>query len=140
MSRVVAWVAAVGGVMPRTVAAVLVSGLLLAGCAVNSPIVERALVMPSGFEPMPCPEIVAQYKAADNRSKELEKLMEKSGSPIANALAYDTEYATARANKRYAEQAAQKKGCELADKPVTLEPPPAPSAAPPAAPIAGVKK
>jgi hypothetical protein len=119
--------------MPRTVAALLAAGLLLAGCAANSPIVEQALVMPSGFEPLPCKDVVAKYKAADVRMKELAALMEKSGSPIANALAYDTEYATARANKRFAEQAAQKKGCELADKPVSLE------AAPAAAP-ADVKK
>lgn len=115
--------------MRTTVAALLAAGLLLAGCAVDSPIVERALVMPSGFEPMPCPEVVAKYKAADARMKQLSDLMEKSGSPIANALAYDTEYATARANRRFAEQAAQKKGCELADKPVSIEPPPAPAPA-----------
>ena len=112
--------------MPRTVAALLAAaGLLLAGCAADSPIIERALVMPSGFDPLTCPEVVAKYKASDARMKELAVLMEKSGSPIANALAYDTEYATARASKRFAEQAAQKKGCELADKPVSLEAPPA---------------
>jgi hypothetical protein len=43
--------------------------------------------------------------------------MEKSGSPIANALAYNTEYATARANQRFAEQAAERKGCDLGNKP-----------------------
>jgi hypothetical protein len=111
--------------MPRTVVGGLAVGLLLAGCAADSSFVDRALVMPSGFDPLPCPELVMKYKMADTRVKELTALMEKSGSPIANALAYDTEYATARANKRYAQQAAQKKGCELADKPVSLEPPPA---------------
>jgi len=103
----------------------LAAGLLLAGCAADSSFVERALVMPSGFDPLTCPELLAKYRANDARAKELAALMEKSGSPIANALAYDTEYATARANKRFAEQAAQKKGCELGDKPVSLEPPPA---------------
>ena len=117
--------APVGGVMPRTVVALLTAGLLLAGCTADSSFVDRALVMPAGFDPLTCPEVVAKYKAADARVKELTALMEKSGSPIANALAYDTEYATARANKRFAQQAAQKKGCELADKPVPLEPPPA---------------
>lgn len=102
----------------------LATGLLLAGCAVDSPIIERALVMPSGFDPLTCKEVVAKYKDADARMKQLAVLMEKSGSPIANAMAYDTEYATARANKRFAEQAAQKKGCELADKPASIEPPP----------------
>ena len=111
--------------MPRTVFA-LAAGLLLAGCAADSSFVDRALVMPSGFDPLTCPEVVAKYKAADARMKELGALMEKSGSPFANALAYDTDYATARANKRFAEQAAQKKNCELGDKPVPLAPPPPP--------------
>jgi hypothetical protein len=115
--------------MPRTVAALLAAGLLLVGCAAESPIIERALVMPSSYDPLTCKEVVAKYKAADARMQQLAVLMEKSGSPIANAMAYDTEYATARANKRFAEQAAQKKGCELADKPVSLEPPPAPAPA-----------
>jgi hypothetical protein len=110
--------------MPKTVFA-LTAGLLLAGCAADSSFVDRALVVPSGFDTLTCPELVARYKASDARMKELTALMEKSGSPIANALAYDTEYATARASKRFAEQAAQKKGCELGDKPVPLEPPPA---------------
>ena len=112
--------------MPRTVFA-LAAGLLLAGCAGDSSFVDHALVMPSAFDPLTCPEVVKQYRASDGRMKELAALMEKSGSPIANALAYDTEYATARAKKRFAEQAALKKHCELGDKPVSLEPPPAPA-------------
>jgi hypothetical protein len=115
--------------MPRTVAALLAAGLLLAGCAADSPLVERALVMPSGFEPLSCKELVEKYKTSDARMKQLAVLMEKSGSPIANALAYDTEYATVRASKRFAEQAAQKKGCELADSPASIGPPPAPAPA-----------
>jgi hypothetical protein len=115
--------------MPRTVVASLAAGLLLAGCAADSPWVQGALVMGSDYDVLPCKDVVAKYNAADRRTKELAGLMEKSGSPIANALAYDTEYATARANKRYAEEAAARKGCELANRPVSLEPPP-PAAAP----------
>ena len=119
--------------MRRTVAALVATGLLLAGCAADSSIMERALVMPSSFDPLTCKEIATKYKDADARMKQLAVLMEKSGSPIANALAYDTEYATARASKRFAEQAAQKKGCELATNPVAIAPPPPP-------PTADVKK
>ena len=111
------------GLMSRTVAALLTVGLFVVGCAVDSPIVQNVLVMPSGFEPMPCNEVVTKYWMANKRMKELATLMEKSGSPIANALAYDTEYATAGATKRFAEQAAQKKGCELANNPMSIEPP-----------------
>jgi hypothetical protein len=120
--------------MPRTVAVSLAASLLMAGCAADSPFVQSTLVLGSGYDALTCPEVVARYNAADRRTKELAGLMEKSGSPIANALAYDTEYAAARANKRYAEEAAARKGCELASRPVALEPPP-PVAAP-----AGAKK
>jgi hypothetical protein len=126
--------------MPRNIVAVLASGLLVAGCAVDSTTLESTLVMRSTYDPLTCPEVVSKYKQANSRMQELGALMEKSGSAIANALAYDTEYATARANKRFAEQAAQKKGCDLADKPPATTPaatpPPAPGAptaiAPPA--------
>ena len=111
--------------MPRMFVASVAAGLLVAGCAGDASFVDRALVMQSGYDPLTCPEVVAKYKAAEAREKELAGLMEKSGSPIANALAYNTEYATARANKRFAEQAAEKKSCDLGNKPVPLLPPPA---------------
>ena len=108
--------------MPRSVFASVAAGLLLAGCAADSPILERALVLPSGFDPLTCPEVIAKYKAADGRVKELTALMEKSGSPIANALAYNSEYASARASKRFAEEAAERKGCDLGNKPAPAQP------------------
>jgi hypothetical protein len=108
--------------MPRNLVAALASGLLVAGCAADSPTLEGTLVMRSTYDPLTCPEVVSRYKQATNRMQELGALMEKSGSPVANALAYNTEYATARANKRFAEQAAQKKGCDLADKPPATTP------------------
>jgi outer membrane murein-binding lipoprotein Lpp len=131
--------------MPRAIVASIAAGLLLAGCAADSPILERALVMPSAYDPLTCPEVAAKYKAADVRVKELAALMEKSGSPIANALAYNTEYATARANQRFAEQAAARKGCDLGNKPppvptttlATPTPPGPLELAPPAAAPAG---
>jgi hypothetical protein len=102
--------------------ALLAACLLVAGCAADSTIVQRALVLESGYDPLTCPEIVTRHKAADARVKELTALMEKSGNAFANALAYDTEYATARANLRFAERAAERKGCDLGNKP-----PPAPA-------------
>jgi hypothetical protein len=123
--------------MVRNVTAALVAGLLVAGCAVDSPTLQSTLVMRSAYDPLSCPEVVAKYKGAEGRMKELAALMEKSGNPIANALAYDTEYATARANKRYAEQAAEQKGCDLAAKPPATPAPPQP---PPAAQPDGKKQ
>ena len=120
--------------MPRSVFASVAAGLLLAGCAADSPILERALVLPSGFDPLTCPEVIAKYKAADGRVKELTALMEKSGSPIANALAYNSEYASARASKRFAEEAAERKGCDLGNKPPPAQPVPLAQPTPPGQP------
>jgi hypothetical protein len=120
--------------MPRTIVASVAAGLLLAGCAADSSLVERSLVLPSGFDPLTCPEVVAKYKAADVRVKELTALMEKSGSPIANALAYNTEYATARANRRFAEEAAERKGCDLGNKPAPVQATPLAQPTPPGQP------
>jgi hypothetical protein len=108
--------------MRATILAALAAGLLAAGCATDSPMLERALVMQSAYDPLSCPEVVAKYKAADGRMKELGVLREKSGSAIANAIAYDSEYAQARANKRYAEGAAERKGCDLTGKPSAKPP------------------
>ena len=125
--------------MRRMSIASVAAGLLVAGCAADSTILEQALVMESAFDPLTCPEVVAKYKTADGRMKELTALMEKSGSAFANALAYDTEYASARANRRFAERAAERKGCDLGNKP-----PPAPAMPlelnPPAAGQAEAKK
>jgi hypothetical protein len=110
--------------MSRSVFASVAAGLLVAGCAADSSILERALVMPSAYDPLTCPEVVAKYKAADARVKELTALMEKSGSPFANALAYNSEYASARASKRFAEEAAARKGCDLGNKPAPAPPTP----------------
>jgi hypothetical protein len=95
----------------------LAAGLLVAGCAADSTVLQSALVMESAYEPLTCAEVVAKYKAADGRVKELTVLMEKSGSPIANALAYDSEFTAAKANQRYAARAAERKGCDLGNKP-----------------------
>jgi hypothetical protein len=120
--------------MPRTIVASVAAGLLLAGCAADSPILERALVLPSAFDPLTCPEVVSKYKAADGRVKELAALMEKSGSAIANALAYNSEYASARASKRFAEEAAERKGCDLGNKPAPAQPTPLAQPTPPGQP------
>jgi hypothetical protein len=120
--------------MPRSVFASVAAALLIAGCAADSPILERALVMPSAYDPLTCPEVAAKYKAADGRVKELTALMEKSGNAVANALAYNSEYASARASKRFAEEAAARKGCDLGNKPTPAPPTPLAQPTPPGQP------
>jgi hypothetical protein len=122
----------VGGPMPRAIVASVAAALLAAACASDSSIVENALVMRSAYDPLTCPEIVAKYKAAEGEIQRLTALMEKSGSAVANALAYQSEYTSARANKRFAEQAAERKGCDLGNKPPPAPPPAAASVPPPA--------
>jgi len=113
--------------------------MLLAGCAAETPLIDRILVMEGAFDPLTCKEVVARYNEAKARMAALEKLMEKSNSAIVNAIAYDTEYASARANKRFAQSAAEKKNCELPDRAATaqvlpLPPPPATAQAEPKKP------
>ncbi|HMK79137.1 MAG TPA: hypothetical protein VK438_05780 [Xanthobacteraceae bacterium] len=117
--------------MSRAIVASIAAGLLVAGCAADSSIIENALVLRSGYDPLTCPQIVAKYKAADGEVQRLTALMEKSGSEVANALAYKSEYTSARANKRFAEEAAARKGCDLGNKPPA--PPPAAASVPPPA-------
>src|SRR5262245_59959856 len=121
--------------MPRTIVVLVTAGLLVAGCAADSPLVERALVLPSAYDPLTCPEVAARYKAADARVKELTALMAKSGSPVANALAYNSEYASARAQRRFSEEAAERKKCDLGNKPPPAQPIPLAQPVPPGQPI-----
>ena len=114
----------------------LVAGTVLAGCAVDSPIIENILVVPSYYDTLSCTELVGQIRGAEGRIKELSGLMEKSSSsaagPVVNALAYNTDYAKARATQKYAEDAARRKSCDFTKK---VEPIAAPAASPLANPI-----
>jgi hypothetical protein len=93
---------------------------LLAGCAADSPVVENLLVDPGFYDTLNCTDLVREFQSNENRVKELTPLMEKSGAgaggTVVNALAYNTDYAKARAASKYAEAAARRKGCNLAIK------------------------
>jgi hypothetical protein len=115
-------------------AAVLLAGctaIALGGCA-ESPIVESMLVVPGYYDTLTCPELVGQIAASTSRAKELAQLMQKSSAnaegPVVNALAYNTDYAKARATQKYAEDAARRKACDLTkkveQKPTEQVPPP----------------
>jgi len=107
----------------------------LAGCAADSRLVENMMVVPSYYDTLECRELVGQYAAASSRVKELAALMEKAGGgpggAFVNALAYDTDYARARATERAAGEAAARKNCTLpkdaAAKPVEPVEPPKPA-------------
>jgi hypothetical protein len=127
-----------GDPMRTSLVAVLTAATLAGGCSADSTVIERVLVMQSAYDPMTCQEVVAKYTAADGRMKDLTTLMEKSGSPFANAIAYNTEYATARTNRKFAMEAAERKNCTLPGVPKPPEAKP-PEAKPPEATPADIR-
>jgi hypothetical protein len=98
------------------VAALAAAGAL-AGCAADSPIVENFVVVPGYYDTLSCPELIGQIQGSAGRMKELTGLMEKSAGnaagPVVNAMAYNTDYAKARATNKFADEAARRKGCDL---------------------------
>jgi hypothetical protein len=95
--------------------------LAVCGCAADSTVVADLMVVPSYYDTLECSELTAQFRAASQRVNELTALREKAGKDpggmVANALAYNTEYAKAEASKKYSEAAANRKGCDLASSP-----------------------
>jgi hypothetical protein len=94
--------------------------LVVAACAADSTMVEGLMVMPGYYDTLQCSELVGQFVASSQRVYELTMLREKAanepGGVVASALAYNSEYAKAEATKKYAEAAANRKGCELPKK------------------------
>jgi uncharacterized protein YcfL len=70
---------------------VALSAPLLAGCG-SEDSTSRLLVSRQGYVLFDCEALATTIKAREAREKELKTLMEKSGSEVANALAYRPEY------------------------------------------------
>jgi len=94
--------------------------LAVAACAADSTVVEGLMVMPSYYDTLQCSELVGQFVASSQRVYELTMLRERAanepGGVVVSVLAYNSEYAKAEATKKYAEAAANRKGCELPKK------------------------
>jgi hypothetical protein len=92
----------------------------VAGCAADSTVVADLMVVPGYFDTLECPELANQFQAASQRVNELTMLREKAaGEPagaFANAVAYNAEYTKAQATKKYSQDAANRKGCDLTKK------------------------
>ncbi len=113
--------------------AVLVLPHAVAGCAGMSPVVDNIIMDPTYFDTLNCRDLVTQLQGANARVNELITLMQKSsggsGGTFVNALAYQTDYAKARATQKYAEESARQKGCDLSKVSVKApEPTPPPGA------------
>jgi hypothetical protein len=121
------------------VSAVLV-GAAVSGCAADWDWRETAMVVPGYYDTLECRDLNAQITAQSKRVKELSSLIEKAGDgfggTVASGLAYQTDLARARAGKQAAERAANRKGCDPADKSGSAAPPPAPAPPPSLKPMA----
>ena len=106
--------------------AVISVAIFLASCAADSPIIDELMMVPGYYDTLACPELIVKLRSSTERVRELILLMERSGQDpaggIVNSLAYNTEYAKARADQKHAEEAAVRKRCDLSaepSKPVT---------------------
>ena len=101
----------------------LAAAIAVAGCAADSPLLERMIIVPGHFETLSCSELATKIRESTVRAAELTRLMQNSTDDVSgvvvNALAYNTEYAKARATQRHAEAAASSKGCNFTAKPDT---------------------
>ena len=102
-------------------------GVVVAGCESESSWIESVTTVPGYYDTFECRELTPQVAGQAARVKELSDLIEKSGhgigGSVANVLAYQTDLAKARAAHDAAERAANRKGCDLTNKPA-----PAPTA------------
>ena len=93
--------------------AILLLAAVLGGCASDSWVAENFTMVPQYFDTLNCADLIGQYNGASARLKELSGFRDRSGNAVVNALAYDSEYISVRAKRKYAEEAAARKGCEL---------------------------
>lgn len=93
--------------------------LLLGACA-GSDTVGSLLVSPGKYDVYNCEQLASRLKVSITREKELKGLIDKAerdaGGVVVSALAYKTEYATARGDVRLLEDTIQRKQCPPAPK------------------------
>jgi hypothetical protein len=98
----------------QTFAAICVAGLV-AGCAGSD--VVSPYAAPGKYDFLDCPGITERIKITSARERQLNELMtrasEASGGFIVNAIAYQDDLNTARANLRELRKAAEAKHCAV---------------------------
>jgi hypothetical protein len=101
----------------RTAAVLLIAAAaLLSGCATaqsDDEALSRFLVAPGRYVLFNCQQIAQQSKTNMERQRELEALMAKSGSDLANAVAYKPEYLQLRGEMTDLRQTAADKKCKF---------------------------
>jgi hypothetical protein len=90
---------------------------LLAGCSTSADIVGTALVDPAQFTFYKCPDLIARYRTAMERERELRELMDRAakdaGGALVNALAYRSDYVAVRGELNLLHKVAAEKNCTL---------------------------
>jgi hypothetical protein len=98
-----------------TVAALLVPGIGLGGCAEMSDTMTSAFADPAKYSLYECPQLETERKNLAGRAAELQGLMAKANTgvagPVIAELAYRNEYISVRGQARFAEEAWQRNKC-----------------------------
>jgi hypothetical protein len=93
--------------------AVVCAAVLMSGCAQSD--LFSPYAAPGKYDFLDCPSIANQFKAQTAREQQLRELMsraqESSGGAIVNAVVYQDDFNTVRANIRQLRKAAEAKHC-----------------------------
>jgi hypothetical protein len=93
--------------------AVICAAVLISGCAQND--LFSPYAAPGKYDFLDCPSIATQLKGQTTREQQLRELMsraqEGSGGSIVNAVVYQDDFNTVRANIRQLRKAAEAKHC-----------------------------
>lgn len=113
-----------------TVAALLVTCTMLAGCAgVGDSAISGAFVDPAKYELFDCKQLEAERKSLEARSADLQRLIDKANTGVAGSVVgeavYRNDYINARASLKLANEAWERGKCVASAAPPVTPPPPA---------------
>jgi len=101
--------------MPCALAALVVAGFALSGCAGVSETIAPAFADPAKYELYDCKQLEAERKALAARTADLQKLMDKAetgtGGAVVSELAYRNDYIAVRGQAQLAEDAWRRNRC-----------------------------
>jgi len=114
----ICWGSLIAHLNGRRLAAICVAALV-SGCAGSD--VMSPYAAPGKYDFLDCPSITERIKTASARERQLNELMtrasEASGGFVVNAIAYQDDLNTARANLRELRKAADAKHCTIEASP-----------------------
>jgi hypothetical protein len=101
--------------VPCAVAALVVAGFALSGCAGVSETIAPAFADPARYELYDCKQLEAERKGIAARTADLQKLMDKAetgtGGAVVSELAYRNDYIAVRGQAQLAEDAWRRNRC-----------------------------